>query len=82
MKGRALVTGAGKRLGRAMALYLAGRGHDVALHYATSRDGAEEPPWPRRRALGVQAVALQADLLDEDRPPAWCRARPRRWAGR
>ena len=39
-KGRALVTGAAKRLGRAMALSLARGGHDVAVHYATSRDDA------------------------------------------
>jgi NAD(P)-dependent dehydrogenase (short-subunit alcohol dehydrogenase family) len=65
MKGRALVTGAGKRLGRAMALHLAGRGHDVALHYASSRVGAEETA-AEARALGVQAVVLQADLLNEE----------------
>ena len=40
MSGKALITGAGQRLGRAMALYLAGRGLDVALHYATSAEGA------------------------------------------
>ncbi len=62
--GGALVTGAGRRLGRAMALYLAGRGHDVALHYASSRDAAEETA-AAARALGVRAVTLQADLLDE-----------------
>ncbi len=39
---RAVVTGAGIRLGRAMALYLARRGHDVAVHYATSAGDAEE----------------------------------------
>ena len=41
MQGRALVTGAGQRLGREMALYLAARGHDGAGHYATSAEGAE-----------------------------------------
>jgi NAD(P)-dependent dehydrogenase (short-subunit alcohol dehydrogenase family) len=61
---RALVTGAGRRLGREMALYLARRGHDVAIHYATSRAEAEDVV-AEARALGVRAVALQADLLDE-----------------
>ena len=60
----ALVTGAGKRLGRAMALYLAGRGHDVAVHYASSRAEAEVVAG-EIRALGRRAVALQADLLVE-----------------
>jgi len=62
--GVALVTGAGQRLGREMALYLARRGFSVAFHYATSRDGAEEAAAEARR-LGVRAVALQADLLDD-----------------
>jgi len=61
---KALITGAGKRLGRAMALYLAERGHDVALHYASSADGAQDVA-EQVRALGRQAVTLQADLLDE-----------------
>lgn len=60
----ALVTGAGKRLGRAMALYLAGRGHDVAVHYASSADEAEATA-AEIRAMGRRAVTLQADLLDE-----------------
>lgn len=61
---RALVTGGAKRLGRAMALYLAGRGHDVAVHYHGSADAAEAVV-AEIRAMGRQAVALQADLLDE-----------------
>ena len=60
----ALVTGAGKRLGRAMALYLAGRGHDVAVHYATSQDEAEGVA-ADIRAMGRRAQTFQADLLDE-----------------
>lgn len=60
----ALVTGAGKRLGRAMALYLAGRGHDVAVHYASSA-GEAEATVAEIRALGRRAQAFQADLLDE-----------------
>ena len=61
---RALVTGAGKRLGRAMALDLARQGHDVAVHYATSADEAAEVV-DLIRGMGHDAVALQADLLDE-----------------
>jgi NAD(P)-dependent dehydrogenase (short-subunit alcohol dehydrogenase family) len=62
--GKALVTGAGRRLGREMALYLARRGHDVAIHYATSRDEAEAVA-AEARALGVRAAAIRGDLLDE-----------------
>jgi NAD(P)-dependent dehydrogenase (short-subunit alcohol dehydrogenase family) len=60
----ALVTGAGKRLGRAMALYLAGRGHDVAVHYASSADEAEVVA-AEIRAMGRRAQTFQADLLVE-----------------
>jgi len=62
---RALVTGAGRRLGRAMALTLADHGHDVALHYATSGDEAEQVA-ELIRAKGRQASTHCADLLDED----------------
>ncbi|MFZ7092131.1 SDR family oxidoreductase [Primorskyibacter sp. 2E233] len=61
---RALVTGAAKRLGRAMSLYLAERGYDVAVHYAGS-EGAAQDTVAEIEALGRKAVALQADLLDE-----------------
>lgn len=62
---KALVTGAGARLGQAMALYLGGRGYDVAVHYAGSEAGAAETV-AQLQAMGRNAVALQADLLDED----------------
>ena len=60
----ALVTGAGRRLGRAMALALAARGHAVAVHYASSRDAAEAVT-AEIAGAGGRAVALGADLLDE-----------------
>lgn len=60
----ALVTGAARRLGRAMALYLAGRGYDVAVHFDRSADEAEEVA-RQIRALDVRAMTIQTDLLDE-----------------
>lgn len=66
---RALVTGAGRRLGRAMAFELAARGHDVAVHYATSAQDAEDTA-VEIRAMGRQAVLLQADLLDDGQAQA------------
>lgn len=62
---RALVTGAGVRLGRAMALYLGARGYDVAVHYATSAVAADDVV-AQLRGMGRRAGAVQADLLDED----------------
>lgn len=62
--GRALVTGGAKRLGKAIALFLAGRGFDVSVHYASSQDAADEAV-SEIEALGRNAVALKADLLDE-----------------
>ncbi|MEM7720423.1 MAG: SDR family oxidoreductase [Pseudomonadota bacterium] len=62
--GNALVTGAGKRLGREIALYLADRGFGVVVHYNSSADDAEEVVALCREA-GVNAVSLGADLTDE-----------------
>ena len=62
---RALVTGAGKRLGRAMALYLADRGYDVAVHFASSETAANSLV-QEIIAKGRKSIALQADLLQED----------------
>lgn len=60
----ALVTGGAKRLGRALALALAGAGFDLALHYGTSREAAEETA-EAIRALGRRAATLPADLARE-----------------
>ncbi|PKP69823.1 MAG: short chain dehydrogenase [Alphaproteobacteria bacterium HGW-Alphaproteobacteria-4] len=64
MTGAALVTGGARRLGRAMAEYLAARGFAVAIHHHSS--GAEaEALAAQLCAKGGSAVALAADLLDE-----------------
>ncbi|MGZ9809409.1 SDR family oxidoreductase [Pseudoroseicyclus sp. H15] len=63
---RALVTGAGARIGRAIALALAESGHDVALHCNHSTDGAEAAA-EEIRAMGRKAAVVQADLMDEAR---------------
>lgn len=61
----ALVTGAAARLGRAMALGLAARGIDVALHYNSNASEAEKTA-DDIRAFGVNCVTLQANLLDRE----------------
>jgi NAD(P)-dependent dehydrogenase (short-subunit alcohol dehydrogenase family) len=60
----ALVTGAGGRLGQAMAVYLGARGYSVAVHFASSETGAAETVRQIQSAGGT-AAALQADLLDD-----------------
>lgn len=63
--GVALVTGAGARLGRAMALALGEDGWKVAVHYHSSSEGADETCELIRKAGGA-AEAIEADLADED----------------
>jgi pteridine reductase len=64
LEGRvALVTGAGQRLGRAIAEGLGKLGADVAVHFHTSGQGAEEVA-ARIRADGNRARAVTADLAD------------------
>jgi NAD(P)-dependent dehydrogenase (short-subunit alcohol dehydrogenase family) len=60
----ALVTGAGRRLGRAIALGLAAGGWDVAVHYRHSEREAQETA-EAIRALGRRTALLPCDLLDE-----------------
>jgi NAD(P)-dependent dehydrogenase (short-subunit alcohol dehydrogenase family) len=57
----ALVTGAGKRLGRAVALRLASEGADVAVHYRGSDAEATEVVAEIEK-LGRRAVAIGAEL--------------------
>jgi pteridine reductase len=59
--GAALVTGGGRRVGRAIALALAGKGYDIALHYSSSRMGAEEAA-EEIRALGRKVALFPCDL--------------------
>ncbi len=59
-----LITGAARRIGRALALGFAARGWDVAVHYGASREEADEVV-AEITALGRRAVALHAELGDE-----------------
>ncbi|HWC73299.1 MAG TPA: SDR family oxidoreductase [Gemmatimonadales bacterium] len=61
----ALVTGAGVRVGQAIAIGLAESGCDVAIHYHGSAHGAEETARAVQSA-GRRAELLQADLTDAE----------------
>lgn len=60
----ALVTGAGKRIGRAIALGLAAAGWDVVVHCRDSQDAAHATV-AEVQALGRRAAVVQCDLTDE-----------------
>ena len=59
-----LVTGAARRIGRALALGFAAKGWDVAVHYGASRVDADTLV-AQIQGLGRRAVALAADLAIE-----------------
>ncbi len=60
-----LVTGGAKRLGAALCLALAEKGHSIAVHYRHSEKEALEIV-AKCQALGVQAVSIQGDFSSVD----------------
>lgn len=70
LRGRvALVTGAGRRVGRALAVGLGAQGMHVAVHYNASDRGARETASLIADAGGT-AVVVQSDLTNPDAPAA------------
>lgn len=61
---RALVTGAGRRVGAAIALALGAEGMRVGVHFNESRVGADAT-CQALRAAGGEGIALQADLRQQ-----------------
>ncbi len=66
---RAIVTGGGVRIGRAIVLALAQAGCDVLLHYGQSAEPAAETA-NLARGYGVAVVTFAADLREPDAPQA------------
>ncbi len=58
-----LVTGAGQGLGRALGLGFAAEGANVAFHYNSAAEGAEQSA-AEAAGLGVNAIAVGGDLRD------------------
>ena len=58
---RALVTGSSRGIGRGIALKLAERGVNIAVHYHTQSEAAKET-LDQVQALGAKGFLIQADL--------------------
>jgi len=64
MRGTALITGAARRIGRALALTAAEAGYDVAVHHRGPADDAETLAF-EIRSMGRKAAPVAAELKDE-----------------
>ena len=59
----AMVTGAGRGIGKGIAIQLAKAGYDLAIHYSTTAEGAIDTI-EKVRALGARAELFHADIRD------------------
>lgn len=74
----ALVTGAGIRVGKRIALALARNGFHLAVHYNTSAEPAEATA-EEIRELGVEAHTIPCDFADRESIPDLIQAIEDRW---
>ena len=65
MQHTALITGAAKGIGKAIALQLAEDGYNIVVNYNTSRKEAEELSPRIQKDYGVRCLAIQCDVSDE-----------------
>lgn len=66
MNRTALITGAARGIGRAIALQLAKDGYNIVINYNTSKKEAEELASKIKNDYGVKSLALQCDVSDEE----------------
>jgi glucose 1-dehydrogenase len=67
---KALVTGASSGIGKQVAIALGHAGADVVVNYVADPDKAEEAVAEIQRRCGIKAMAIQADVSQEDQVQA------------
>jgi glucose 1-dehydrogenase len=70
---KALVTGASSGIGKQVAIALGHAGADVVVNYASGREKAEETVREIKRRCGIEALAIQADVSNEEQVQAMFR---------
>ena len=67
---KALVTGASSGIGKQVAIELGHAGADVVVNYVTDPDKAEDTVQEIKRRCGIEAMAIQADVSNEEQVQA------------
>ena len=65
----ALVTGAGKGIGKAIALAFAQAGYNVIINYNGSKEAAQSV-LKEAESYGVKAITIQADISNDEQVKA------------